>query len=120
MVKRCGGFVVLSLLAVLCSRQVFAQSGPQSPLVSSNCAAGALQAVAAPALLEGVLTPSLPGLTPSPVPRATYLCGACSQADCGGQFEGDTCTFGSFTGTCWASFSTICSTHPTRYYCGCL
>jgi len=112
MVKRSVSLVILSLTWML-SQAAFAQ---QSPLASPACSGGLSPALAMPASLEA----ALPGITPEPTPRATYVCGSCSQAQCVGMLSGDECYFGGSTyGTCVVSFAWTCEAPPWRY-CACM
>lgn len=117
MVKRSGSLVLLSLTWML-SQAAFAQ---QSPPVSQACSGGFLKALATPAVLEVALPgeATLPGFTPEPTPRATYLCGSCSQAQCVGLLSDDECDLGSTPARCVVSFAWTCEAAP-RKYCACM
>jgi len=112
MVKRSFSLVILSLTWML-SQAAFAQ---QSPLASPACSGGLSPALATPASLEA----ALPGMTPEPTPRATYICGSCSQAQCVGMLSDDECDLGPSTyATCVVSFAWTCAATP-RTYCACM
>jgi hypothetical protein len=111
MAKCSGSLVILSLTWML-SQAAFAQ---QSPLFSSACSGELSRALATPASLEA----ALPGIIPEPTPRATYICGPCSQAQCVGMLSDDECDLGSNYARCVVSFAWTCEP-PSRTYCACM
>ncbi len=119
MSKPCGLMVILSLLCISGSQSVFAAPGqaPEMPMGVEECPLASV--LGASNAQEATMLPSLPGMTPKPMPLFPWICGDCSQEACLDLYEGADCTVGSYTGTCYASFATLCSTTPKRYYCGC-
>jgi hypothetical protein len=120
MVKRSSALVVLSLAWML-SQTAFAQEAEKIPLFSSECEAS--QAPVTPASVEASPLPALPGITPEPTERATYICGSCSQAPCLGLLSDDECTIetsqGTYFGRCVVSTAWTCPAAP-RKYCACM
>lgn len=120
MSKSCGLIVLLSLICMSGSQSGFAAPFGQDPEVPRVVEACPLQsAIGVSNAQEAVMLPSLPGMTPKPMPLFPWLCGNCSEPACLDLYEGADCTVESYTGTCYASFATLCSTSPKRYYCGC-
>lgn len=122
MSKYCGLVVLLTLLCAAGSQAGSAALSGQAsemPILAEECLPGSAQPLGAANTQEAALLPSLPGMTPEPMPLFPWICGNCSQPACLDLYEGAECTVGSYTGTCYASFATLCSTNPKRYYCGC-
>jgi hypothetical protein len=122
MSKPCGLMVLLSLFCISGSQSGFAAPGGQAPemlMVVEECPPISAQPLGAANALEAALLPSLPGMTPKPMPLFPWICGDCSEPACLDLYEGAECTLGYSTGTCYASFATLCSTSPRRYYCAC-
>jgi hypothetical protein len=122
MSKPFGLTVLLCLVCLLSSQSAFARPAGQSPqlsLASEECPQPSDLTLFAADAPDATHLPSVPGMTPKPIPLFPWICGNCSQPACLDLYEGADCDMGSYTGTCYASFATLCSTTPKRYYCGC-
>jgi hypothetical protein len=119
---RCGWTALASLFFVFSAQAATAgqdDSIPSFLAPTSDCAASTAQPAGEAPEATGASLPALPGQAPRPMPLFPWICGNCSQEACLDLYEGAECTVGSYTGTCYASFATLCSTMPKRYYCGC-
>ena len=122
MSKSCVLVVLLSLFCMSGSQSGSAAPGgqaPEMPLVVKECPLRSAQPVGSANAREAALLPSLSGMTPKPMPHFPWICGDCSESACIDLYEGAECTEGYYTGICYASFATMCSTSPIRYYCMC-
>ncbi len=126
MSKPFGLMVLLSLFCMSDSQAgtaVPAMPGDQASemtRVAGECPSGSAQPLGAANAVEAAKLPSLFGMMPKPMPLFPWLCGNCSETPCLDLYEGADCTtVGGSPGTCYASFATLCSTNPKRYYCAC-
>lgn len=120
-----GGLMVLflSLPCVLGAQPGAVAPGGQQiaemPPLVEECPAVSSQPPGPADAQEAALLPRLPGAAPNRMPTFPWICGSCSAPACQDLYEGAECTVGTSTGTCYASFATLCSTNPKRYYCDC-